>query len=99
MELFGSQNRKRCRKSSKKHYLHNVFVTRFQNVKIPYKTNGKWSFPESKKAVQNTLKTCRLWRGLGPFSENAMQKHAKSITVIDKSDRHFSTFAKREKPL
>ena len=34
-----------------------------------------------------------------PFSENAMQKHAQSITVIDESDRHFSTFAKRGKPL
>ena len=35
-------------------------------------------------------------KSLGPFSEIAMQKYAKSITVIDKSDRHFSTFAKRE---
>ena len=28
-----------------------------------------------------------------------MQKHAKSITVMDKSDRHFSTFCKTRETL
>ena len=56
-------------------------------------------FQNAKKRCKIPYKTCRLWRVLGPFPENVMQKHAKSITVIDKSDRHFSTFAKRGKPL
>ena len=56
-------------------------------------------FSNAKKSLQTPYRTCRLWRVLEPFSENAMQKHAKSITFIDKSDRHLSTFAKREKPL
>ena len=55
-------------------------------------------FHNAKKRCKIPYKTC-LCRVLGSFSENAMQKHVKSITVIDKSDRHFSTFAKREKPL
>ena len=53
----------------------------------------------AKKRCKIPYKTCRLWRVWEPFSENAMQKHAKSIAVIDESDRHFSTFAKREEPL
>ena len=57
-------------------------------------------FENAKKSFTKYLiQTCRLWRVLGPFAGNVMQKHAKSITVIDKSDRHFSTFAKRGKPL
>ena len=56
-------------------------------------------FQNAKKRCKIPYKTCRLWRVLELFSENAMQKYAKSITVIDKSDRHFSTFAKRGKPL
>ena len=56
-------------------------------------------FENAEKRCKIPYKTCRLWRVLGPFSEIAMQKYAESITVIDKSDRHFPTFAQREKAL
>ena len=32
-------------KMIEKHYLEKVFATRFQNVRNPYKTNGKQGFP------------------------------------------------------
>ena len=37
----------------KKHYLEKVFATRFQNVKKPYKTNGKRGLS---KCVKNLIK-------------------------------------------
>ena len=55
MKLFGRQNRKSVKKSLKKHYLEKVFASRFREVKKPYKTNGKITFPEVEKGYQKTL--------------------------------------------
>ena len=46
--------------------------------------NGDFEIAE--KRCKIPYKSCRLWRVLGLFSENAMQKYAKSITVIDWSE-------------
>ena len=46
---------KRPPKSLKKHYLEKVFASRFREVKKPYKTNGKTTFPEVGKGYRKTL--------------------------------------------
>ena len=55
MKAFTSKNAKRHPKTLKKHYLEKVFVSRFREVKKPYKTNGKSTFPEAGKRYQETL--------------------------------------------
>ena len=55
MKLFGARNRKMIQKLLKKHYLEKVFASRFRDVRKPYKTNGKTTFPEVEKRYQKTL--------------------------------------------
>ena len=54
-EDFWSRKLKKGTKMIKKHYLQKVFGTRFQNVKKPYKNNGKQLFQKAKNAVRKTL--------------------------------------------
>ena len=57
MKTFGAENRKSALKMIKKHYLEKVFATRFQNVKKPYKTNGKHGLSKCvKKPYKNNGK-------------------------------------------
>ena len=55
MKEIWSKNAKGPPKTLKKHYLEKVFVSRFREVKKPYKTNGKSTFPEVEKRYQKTL--------------------------------------------
>ena len=67
MKTFGAGNRKSALKMIKKHYLEKVFATRFQNVKKPYKTNGKHGLSQ---CVKNLIKTM----------ENAVYQNAKMLS-------------------
>ena len=46
MKLFGVRNQKKFPKLLKKHYLEEVFASRFREVLKPCKTNGKTTFAE-----------------------------------------------------
>ena len=54
-EAFWSPKPKKGPKVLEKHYLEKVFASRFREVKKPYKTNGKPTFPEVGKRYQETL--------------------------------------------
>ena len=56
-EDFWSRKSKKCSENDQKHYLEKVFATRFQNVKKPYKTNGKHGLS---KCVKNPIKTMEM---------------------------------------
>ena len=55
MKEIWSKIAKRHPKTLKKHYLEKVFVSRFREVKKPYKTNGKSTFSEVEKRYHETL--------------------------------------------
>ena len=55
MKEIWSKNAKGPSKTLKKHYLEKVPVSRFREVKKPYKTNGNSTFPEVQKRDQKTL--------------------------------------------
>ena len=65
----------RLRKTSKKHWPHNVLELPKKLFEIPYKT-------------------CRLWRLLGPFSQNGSKKYQKSIRIFTKRHRPFCLVGK-----
>jgi hypothetical protein len=67
-------------KSSKKHYLEEVFATRFRDVGKPYKTNENTVFQNAKTRRQNPYKTLLKLIIFEPFSEKGLQNHQKSIT-------------------
>ena len=55
MKEIWSKNAKGPPKTLEKHYLEKVFVSRFREVKKPYKTNRRTTFPEVKKRFHKTL--------------------------------------------
>ena len=70
-EDFGTPFSKIVPKMIKKRYLEKVFATRFQNVKKPYKTNGKRGLS---KCVKNLIKAM----------ENAVSQIGKKVENLIK---------------
>ena len=63
MKGIWSENAKVPSKTLKKHYLEKVFASRFREMKKPYKTNGKTTFPEVDNSYQKTLSKPRSNEG------------------------------------
>ena len=55
MKLFGAQNRQKLPTTLKKHYLEKASASRFREVRKPYETNRRITFPEVEKCYQETL--------------------------------------------
>ena len=91
MKFSGAENRKRG-PNDKKHYLRNVSVTCFQNVKRPYKTNRYSTFREFEKCIQT------IWKQLQ--NEEIESKSAKrapeTLEIISYRRITSRVFAKQE---
>jgi len=70
----------RLRKTSKKHWPHNVLELPEKQLEIPYKT-------------------CRLWRLLGPFSQNGSKKYQKALGFPLKDTGHSALSENLIKPI
>ena len=60
MQEIWSKIAKRHPKTLKKHYLEKVFVSRFREVKKPYKTNGKSTFLQLQKTTKYIIKLMEI---------------------------------------
>ena len=79
MKAFWSKNAKGHPKTLKKHYLEKVFVSRFREVKKPYKTNGKSTFPEAENAIrkpyENLGQMKEIWSKFAKWPPKTLKKH------------------------